>query len=105
MTRYESVSVDTATTLNVPPFVSDWIARAANDRAARAERFLLDILDRTPPEHRWRLVIIGEHRLRLTNMWTPPVVASQIPDVIGGIPYNTRPPHLAMYDNIRSKAS
>lgn len=97
-------------------FFHDWTRELIRQHAAASEAFLLDVMDRTPPEHRWRLQIVSDDPWGWDTPridWTPaqsggtpvlvqsmPVLASAIPDIIGGVPYNTRPPHVLFYESL-----
>ena len=95
-------------------FMHDWTRELCRQHAEASEAFLLDVMDRTPAEHRWRLQIVSGDPWKMPRIdWTPaqsggmpvlvqpmPVLASAIPDIIGGVPYNTRPPHLVFYESL-----
>lgn len=96
-------------------FMHDWTRELCRQHAEASEAFLLDVMDRTPPEHRWRLQIISDPmgadmpRIEWKAGNAPvlvqpmPVLASAIPDIIGGIPYNTRPAHVLFYERLKSE--
>lgn len=84
----------------VPYSISGFIARAVTERAEATEALLADVVCATPVEHLWRLAIIepgpqstfGEKGRAVFFEFELPSVCSMIPDIIGGIVYNSTPP-------------
>jgi len=82
-------------------FVGDFVAKVIREYDEATEALLTDVVCATPVEHLWRLAIIEHPRIdwgmnfagqTIMSTCPPPSVCSMIPDIIGGVVYNSTPP-------------
>ena len=85
--------------------VSEFATAVVRERIEATEALLADVVCATPVEHLWRLAIIETDSLirglglrsnpRSNAIFVEfelPTVCSMIPDIIGGVVYNSTPP-------------
>lgn len=78
----------------------EFVTRMVRERDEVTEALLADVVCATPVEHLWRLAIIepGPQSMFRPNgsavffEFELPSVCSMIPDIIGGVVYNSTPP-------------
>lgn len=80
--------------------VSEFAAEMVGERDRATEALLTDVVCATPVEHLWRLAIIEPGPQSMFRAkgdavffeFELPSVCSMIPDIIGGVVYNSTPP-------------
>ena len=81
-------------------FVGDFVAKVIREYDEATEALLTDVVCATPVEHLWRLAIIEPGPQSMFRAkgdavffeFELPSVCSMIPDIIGGVVYNSTPP-------------
>jgi len=95
------MSVNTNDYVTYPDIVADFLAIHRRQWSTELEAMLADVVCATPVEHLWRLHLIegdaidfgmnfAGQSIGFRRPW--PAVASAIPDIIGGVVYNSTPP-------------